>query len=106
MPGDRTSTHKKTRYIILNKLTVTYLYETKVLSTTRDATKMLQGRFCEQGMGEGRGGETLTDISRNKNKKSITNKHLIIIKSLSMVTPVESQKLGKEKFLQEFVILW
>ena len=104
MPGDRTSTHKKTRYIILNKLTVTYLYETKVLSTTRDATKMLQGRFCEQGMG--RGGEGRGDISRNKNKKSITNKHLIIIKSLSMVTPVESQKLGKEKFPQGFVILW
>ena len=53
MVGDRISTHKKTRDIILNKLTVTYLYETKVLSTTRDATKMLQGRFCEQGMGEG-----------------------------------------------------
>ena len=61
MLGDRISTHKKTRDIILSKLTVTYLYETKVLSTTRDATKILQGRFCVQGMGEGRGGETLTE---------------------------------------------
>ena len=68
MPGDRISTHKKTRDIILNKLTVTYLYETKILSTTRDATKMLQGRFCEQGMGEGRG-DINRHIKKQKQKK-------------------------------------
>ena len=45
MVGDRIGTHKKTRDIILSKLTVTYLYETKVLGTTRNATKILQGRF-------------------------------------------------------------
>ena len=84
MFGDRISTQRITRNINLIKSTVTYLYETKVLNTTRDFTQNWQGRLyvnrMGMGMGAGGGGETLTEITEiteisiHKNKKIIVNK--------------------------------
>ena len=92
MYGDRISTQRNTRNVNLIQSTVTYLYEKKVLNTTRDFTKSWKGRLyvngMGMGMGTGRGGETLTEIteiteiSKHKNKKIIVNKHLNIFKSL------------------------
>ena len=67
MYGDRISTHRNTTNIILIKSTVTYLYEKKVLSSTRVATNTLQGRLYVYGIGAGRGGEAF--FSENKKIK-------------------------------------
>ena len=65
------STNRNTTNIILIKSTVTYLYEKKVLSSTRVATNTLQGRLYVYGIGAGQGGEALSERTQ-KSKK--TNK--------------------------------
>ena len=66
MFGDKITIQRNTRDIILIKSIVTYLYERKVLSIMRDSIKILQGRLCVSGGGEGGGreGETLTEKTK------------------------------------------
>ena len=73
MFGDKITIQRNTRDIILIKSIVTYLYKRKVLSIMRESIKILQGRLCVSGGGEGREGETLTE--KNKDIKRRTKKY-------------------------------